>query len=172
MTFLATVRAERELSLAQACIFAAQAVICTLAAVMIYRWADASGGMWAAVSAILVLQPGVRQSLAASVVRVIANLLGAGIGIVVSLLYPHGLAAVALSLALLVLVCEFLRLDMGLRSACASLLIVTLSADPEVLHRGVERAIAVCVGCGIALILQLSLFWLRRRAGVVLEEAE
>jgi uncharacterized membrane protein YgaE (UPF0421/DUF939 family) len=163
MPLLDTLRAQREISLVQAGIFAAQAVICTIASVTIYRWAGASGGLWAAVSAILVLQPGVRQSLAASVVRVLANLLGAGTGVLVSLAYPHGLTAVCLALALVIILCELLRLDLGLRSACASLLIVTLSPDPEVLHRGVERAVAVSVGCAIALLLQLALVWMRRQ---------
>src|SRR5947209_18644488 len=40
-------------------------------------------------------------------------------------------------------------------SACASLLIVTLTPDPALLHRGVERAVSVSVDCGIALVLQL-----------------
>jgi uncharacterized membrane protein YgaE (UPF0421/DUF939 family) len=173
MAFLETVLAQREISWAQACIFAAQAVVCTAAAVTIYSWADAPGGLWAAVSAVLVLQPGVKQSMAASVVRVIANLLGAGTGVVVTLAFPHGLAAVCLALAVLILLCELLRLDAGLRSACASLLIVTLSPDPELLHRGVERAVAVCVGCGIALVLQLALHWLRRPGGTrTAEESE
>jgi uncharacterized membrane protein YgaE (UPF0421/DUF939 family) len=163
MSFWESVRAQREVSFAQAAIFAAQAVVCTLVAVTIYNWAGAGGGLWAAVSAVLVLEPGVKQSLAASVVRVLANLLGAGTGVVVSLVYPHGLAAVCLALALLILLCELLRLDMGLRSACASLLIVTLSPDPELLHRGVERAVAVSIGCGIALMLQLGLHWVRRQ---------
>jgi uncharacterized membrane protein YgaE (UPF0421/DUF939 family) len=172
MKFLETVRAQREISMAQAVIFAVQAVICTLAAVGIYDWARASGGMWAAVSAVLVLQPGVQKSLIASIIRVIANLLGVGTGVVVSLAFPHGLAAVAISLALLIILCELLRLDLGLRSACASLLIVTLSPDPSLLHRGVERAVAVLTGCGIALVLQLALHWIRRRSGTAAEDGE
>ena len=161
MAFLHSVRAQREISFSQALIFAAQAVICTLAALAIYYRAGASVGMWAAVSAILVLQPGVHKSLAASFVRVLANLIGVGTGVIVSMVFPHGPAAVAVSLSLVVviLLCELLRLDLGLRSACASLLIVTLSTDPALLHRGAQRAVAVIVGCGIALLLQLALYW-------------
>ena len=161
MAFLHSVRAQREISFSQALIFAAQAVICTLAALAIYYRAGAAVGMWAAVSAILVLQPGVHKSLAASFVRVLANLIGVGTGVIVSIVFPHGPAAVAVSLSLVVviLLCELLRLDLGLRSACASLLIVTLSTDPALLHRGEQRATAVIVGCGIALLLQLALYW-------------
>jgi uncharacterized membrane protein YgaE (UPF0421/DUF939 family) len=173
MGVLDTVRAQREISMAQALVFAAQAVICTVAAVAIYAWAGSAGGMWAAVSAVLVLQPGVQKSLAASLVRVVANLVGVGIGVLVSLAFPHGLIAVAVSLILVIVICEVLRLDMGLRSACASLLIVTLSPDPALLHRGEQRAVAVCIGCGIALILQLALHFVRGQRGAgKLEESE
>lgn len=154
-------RAQREISFSNALIFAAQAVICTLAALAIYRWAGATGGMCAAVSAILVLvlQPGVQKSLAASFVRVLANLIGVCIGVLVSMVFPQGPAAVAVALVMVILLCELLRLDLGLRSACASLLIVMLSPDPALLHRGERRAVAVIVGCGIALLLQLALYW-------------
>jgi uncharacterized membrane protein YgaE (UPF0421/DUF939 family) len=173
MALLDTVRAQRQISFAQAAVFAAEAVVCVLAALKLYERMGSAGGLWAAVSAVLVLQPGVQQSLAASVVRVIANLLGAGTGVVVSLIFPHGTAAVCVSLAVLILLCEWLRLDLGLRSACASLLIVTLSPDPELLHRGVERAVAVLVGCGIALTLQFALQLVRQRVeGGRLEESE
>ena len=159
LAFLDSVRAQREISFYQALIFAAQAVICTLAALAIYDWAGAAGGMWAAVSAILVLQLHVRKSLAASIVRVLANLIGVATGVVVSMAFPHGPAAVAVSLVVVILLCELLRLDLGLRSACASLLIVTLSPDPALLHRGEQRAVAVIIGCGIALVVQLALYW-------------
>jgi uncharacterized membrane protein YgaE (UPF0421/DUF939 family) len=155
MSFLKSVRAQREIRFSQALIFAAQAVICTLAALAVYNWTGAAGGMWAAVSAILVLQLHVQRSLAASIVRVLANLIGADAGVIVSMAFPDGPAAVAVSLVVVILLCELLRLDLGLRSACASLLIVTLSPDPALLHRGEQRAVAVIVGCGIALLLQL-----------------
>jgi uncharacterized membrane protein YgaE (UPF0421/DUF939 family) len=173
MAVLDFVRAQREISFSQALIFSAQAVICTLAALAIYDWAGAAGGMWAAVSAILVLQPGVEKSIAASVVRVLANLIGVGAGEIVSAAFPHGFAAIAISLVVVILLCELLRLDLGLRSACASLLIVTLSPDPSLLHRGEERAVAVIVGCGIALLLQLALYRARgQRHAAASEETE
>ena len=69
--------------------------------------------------------------------------------------------------------CDLLRLDLGLRSACASLLIVTLSPDPALLHRGEQRTVAVIVGCGIALLLQLALHWAgEQRHTAASEESE
>ena len=172
MSFLTSVRAQRQISVLHALIFAAEAVFCTLAALAIYNWAGATSGMWAAVSAILVLQLHVQRSLAASIVRVLANLIGVGTGVIVSMAFPNGPVAVAVSLVVVILLCELLRLDLGVRSACASLLIVTLSPDPALLHRGEQRAIAVIVGCGIALLLQLAVHRAWGRHAVAVEESE
>ena len=46
---------------------------------------------------------------------------------------------------------------MGVRSACASVLIVGIGSD-SLLVRGVERATAVSIGCGMALLLQIATY--------------
>jgi uncharacterized membrane protein YgaE (UPF0421/DUF939 family) len=148
-------------TLTESCAYAAQAVAATLLVVELYHWLGKGSAMWAAVSAVLVLQPRLRRSLAASAIRVIANLLGAGIGVAVSLAIPERIVSVVVSLTLIVLACEFLRLDAGLRSACASVLIVTMAPGP-LLERGQERASAVCVGCAVALALQFVVYGLLR----------
>jgi uncharacterized membrane protein YccC len=157
--FIGSIQAPRDItsrSVAESCVYAGQAVVASLAILAGYNWAGRQGGMWAAVSAVLVLQPGFRQSLAASVIRVIANLLGAGIAVVVGLAVASRPAAVGLSLVLIILVCEFAKLDAGVRSACASVLIVSVGAG-DIYGRGLERATAVAIGCGMALALQVLL---------------
>jgi uncharacterized membrane protein YgaE (UPF0421/DUF939 family) len=159
MAILQAIQAQRESNretFAEACVYAGQSVVATVLVLAAYRWAGKSGGMWAAVSAVLVLQPGFRRSLAASAIRVIANLLGVGIGTVMGILIPDRVLAVCISLVLIVLLCEAMRLDMGVRSACASVLIVAIGSDP-LIARGIERATAVSIGCGMALALQLML---------------
>jgi uncharacterized membrane protein YgaE (UPF0421/DUF939 family) len=89
---------------------------------------------------------------------VIANLLGAGIGGAISLVVTERPVAVAVSLVLIVLACEFGRLDAGVRSACASVLIVTMAPGESIVARGMERASAVCIGCGVALALQFAVY--------------
>ena len=88
--------------------------------------------------------------------------LGAGIGVAVSLAVPQRILAVAISLTLIVIACELLRLDAGVRSACASVLIVTM-APGSLVERGEERAVAVCIGCGVALALQVVLYGITGR---------
>lgn len=153
------IQAQRNITgqtVAESSVYAGQAVVATLVILAGYDWAGKPGAMWAAVSAVLVLQPGFRQSLAASAIRVVANLLGAAIAVVVGLNVQNRTGAVCLSLMLIILVCEFAKLDAGVRSACASVLIVSIGSG-ALYERGLERATAVAIGCGLALALQLLL---------------
>jgi uncharacterized membrane protein YgaE (UPF0421/DUF939 family) len=155
--FIGSIQAQRGItsqSVAESCVYAGQAVAATLLILAAYEWAGHPGGMWAAVSAVLVLQPGFRQSLAASAIRVMANLLGAGIAVTVGLSVQSRAGAVCLSLVLIVMVCEFAKLDAGVRSACVSVLVV-LAGSGTLYDRGMERATGVAIGCGMALGLQL-----------------
>lgn len=157
MGFLRPIQARREVtrqSIAESLVYAGQAVAATLLIFAAYNWAGRSGGAWAAVSAVLVLQPGFRRSLAASAIRVIANLLGAGIGVAAGLEFADRAVSVSLALVIIIVVCEFAKLDAGVRSACASVLIVSLGTG-TLYERGLERATAVAIGCGAALALQL-----------------
>ena len=82
VTILETIQAQRERNretFAEACVYAAQAVIATLVVLAAYRWAGKPGGMWPPSPPSSFCSPGSR-SLAASAIRVVANLLGVGIG--------------------------------------------------------------------------------------------
>jgi uncharacterized membrane protein YgaE (UPF0421/DUF939 family) len=176
--FIGSIQAQRGItsqSVAESCVYAGQAVVATLVILSGYDWAGHPGGMWAAVSAVLVLQPGFRQSLAASAIRVMANLLGAGIAVVVGLSVSNNTGAICLSLLLIVMVCEFAKLDAGVRSACVSVLVV-LAGSGALYERGLERATAVAIGCAMALALQMlmqpALQQFRRAGGRGGESAE
>ncbi len=158
MPLFSQIQAEREVTratVAESLVYAAQGVAVTLLIFAAYSWTGSSGALWAAVSAVLVLQPGFRRSLAASAIRVIANLLGAGLGIVAGLEFADRAVSVSVALVAIILICEFAKLDAGVRSACASVLIVSMGTG-TLYERGVERASAVAIGCGAALALQVA----------------
>jgi uncharacterized membrane protein YgaE (UPF0421/DUF939 family) len=111
--------------------------------------------MWAVVSAVLVLQPAFDQSFSTALIRVVANLFGAAVGSLIIVSHGHSVEDICVALAVVIIVGERLRLDKGLRSACASVVIVMMSTESSALHRGVERASSVAIGCAVALILQL-----------------
>ena len=136
---------------------ALEAAICCVVIISAYNYAHFAGAMWAVVSAVLVLQPAFEQSLSTALIRVVANLFGAAVGSFVTVSHGHSTEDICVALAVVIIVGERLRLDKGLRSACASVVIVMMSTDSSVLHRGVERASSVAIGCAIALVLQLAM---------------
>jgi uncharacterized membrane protein YgaE (UPF0421/DUF939 family) len=143
-SFPSLVRAPRPIdrnSVLGAVLYALQAVVCTWIVIYIYQRFQLGRAMWAVVSAVLVLQPGLEQSYGASATRFVSNLIGALTGAVVDKLHGHGAADVMAALALVVGFCEVLRLDQGLRSACASVAIVMMSV-------GCSTALAVRVVAG------------------------
>jgi uncharacterized membrane protein YgaE (UPF0421/DUF939 family) len=152
------IRAGRELSrksLVEGLIMALEAAICTVVIIKGYNLGHIPGAMWAVVSAVLVLQPAFDQSMSTALIRVVANMLGAAVGSLITVSHGHAIEDICVALAVVIVVGERLRLDKGLRSACASVVIVMMSAESSVLHTGVERAASVAVGCGVALALQL-----------------
>ncbi len=158
MRWIDEVRAGRELSrrsLVEGLIMALEASICAVVLISAYNAAHLSGVMWALVSAVLVLQPAFDQSFSTALIRVIANLLGASVGAFVTITHGHEVEDLCVALAVVIILGERLRLDKGLRSACASVIIVMMSTEASIVHRSVERASSVAIGCGVALILQL-----------------
>jgi uncharacterized membrane protein YgaE (UPF0421/DUF939 family) len=156
--WLKDIRAGRELSrksLVEGMIMALEAAVCAVVIIWTYNHWHLAGAMWAVVSAVLVLQPAFDQSFSTALIRVIANLLGAAVGSLIMVAHGHSTEDICVALAVVIIVGERLRLDKGLRSACASVVIVMMSTESSVLHRGVERASSVAIGCAVALILQL-----------------
>ncbi len=150
-------------------IMALEASICTVVLINAYANFHLPGALWAVVSSVLVLQPAFDLSVSTALTRVVANLLGAAIGGFVS--YAHGrqIEDVCVALAIVIVIGERLRLDKGLRSACASVVIVMMSSDQSVVHPGIERASSVAIGCGVALFLQLLMEPIVSRLGRVFQ---
>jgi uncharacterized membrane protein YgaE (UPF0421/DUF939 family) len=148
-------RPTKKQTLLVAAVFAAQVIICSVLLHLGYRSAHAAGVNWAIISAVLVLQPGIGQSIAASAVRIAANLIGAVIGLIVGYAVGTGSWQVVLAMVIVVFICEPLRLDFGLRTACVSVIIVMTANGGNVLTSSIQRFSAVLIGCGIAVVIQL-----------------
>jgi uncharacterized membrane protein YgaE (UPF0421/DUF939 family) len=146
-----------------ALIAAGQAALSTLILIFLYRFAGWHEVLWAVISAVLVVQPGFRQSLTSLVTRVIANIVGACTGLVVGLLIKDPTAAVVLALVIVILLCELWRLDVGVRPACASVIIVMMFGEGHLLGSSLNRVVAVAIGCTIAVLVQLLTVPLVRR---------
>jgi uncharacterized membrane protein YgaE (UPF0421/DUF939 family) len=151
-------------ALATAALFSLQAAICTALLLWGYHLAGKPGAMWAIISAVLVLQPGLVQSLSASVVRIVANVVGALSALAVSRLLGTGGWQVIVALIVVIFLCTLLRLELALRTACASVIIVMMS-DGRVFMPAAERSSAVIIGCTLAVLVQLLAEGARKRLG-------
>jgi uncharacterized membrane protein YgaE (UPF0421/DUF939 family) len=119
-----------------------------------YPLLGAQAGIWAVVSAVVVTQPDTRGSVAAAALRMVANILGAGVGLLVSeLLGAQQLVALAAGLLIVAFVCHTLRLDATARTASASLAIVLLKDPSGVLGSSGTRVLGVVAGCAVAFIV-------------------
>ena len=155
-------------SLAVAGLYTAQATACIVLLTWGYRHTSHGGGVWADISAILALQPGLHQSVVTSVVRVLANTVGAAAGLLVGSLVGSGEWQLILTIAVVVPVCELARLGLAVRTACVAAIIVLtvgggLDGHPHLVTTGAERFVATVVGCSAALLVQVATDLLRRR---------
>jgi uncharacterized membrane protein YccC len=136
-------------------LYIVQAIVCILALKALYSWLGWLGVLWAMISAVLALQPGTAQSLATSVVRILANTVGAVVGYLVGRYLGDGLAQLLIAITVVVIVCESLRLDPALRTACVAVIIVLNANAGHVGTSSLERFSAVLMGCGMAMTVQI-----------------
>jgi hypothetical protein len=138
-----------------AVLYILQAIICLVALKAFYHAVGWLGVLWAMISAVLALQPGSAQSLATSVLRILANTVGAAIAYLVARTLGEGIWQELVAITGVVIVCESLRLDPALRTACVAVLIVMNANDGHFRTSSLERVSAVIIGCGVALLVQI-----------------
>jgi uncharacterized membrane protein YgaE (UPF0421/DUF939 family) len=126
-------------------------------ALLSHRLLGSQAGIWAVVSAVVVIQPDHRASVAAAALRVVANIVGAGVGLLVGeLLGAHQIVALVVGLLIVAFLCRKLRLDAAARTASVSLAIVLLKDPTGVLGSSETRLIGVVAGCAVALVVTMA----------------
>ncbi|HEY5234415.1 MAG TPA: aromatic acid exporter family protein [Verrucomicrobiae bacterium] len=136
-----------------AILLSSKAAVSAIVAVPCYNLFGLPGAIWASISAVLVIQPGLNPSLRASLMRVVANLIGAFIGAVLITLIGQTLTALAAGVLLTGLVCYLARLEDAVRPAYAAVVIVTFTsgAGKAAWTEPLERVLAVMTGCACSL---------------------
>jgi uncharacterized membrane protein YccC len=142
-------------SMLLAAVYAAEAILCTALLSFGYHAARAHEVGWAIISAIIVLQPGLEDSLATSIARILANVVGAAVAFLVVRFLGDGTGQLLIAIAIIVLVCELTQLDMALRTACVTAVIVMLFSNGKFAATTVERPAAVMIGSVVAVVVQL-----------------
>lgn len=130
-----------------------------------YLFTDPMAVTWAIISAIIAIQPGLQQSLSASLTRIVANIVGAIVGLGLGMVLGIGPWQVLLGLGAVVFLCQFLRLEDGLRIACIATVIVLSMESMSVLQSAIERSITVIIGCTVGTMVQLAAEAITRRLG-------
>jgi uncharacterized membrane protein YgaE (UPF0421/DUF939 family) len=107
---------------------------------------------WALVSVVLALSPDHSNKQAFS--RMIANLLGAGVGLLVYFIPLPNLALICMGAVLVIALCFIFKLTDIVRIALAALVIVMLQGE-KIKHWYIplERMMCVIFGCVVAVIL-------------------
>ncbi|MVN21931.1 FUSC family protein [Mucilaginibacter arboris] len=119
----------------------------------IYR-AFPEGGAWTLVSILLVLSPEGKDAINLAEVRIKANLVGAGTGLLLFFLHPPAFFMICLGVIIVLVVCELLKLQVAARSALASVVIICIHESGKYFWQiAVERAGGVVGGCLIALLI-------------------
>lgn len=138
-----------------AILFSFRAAVSAVAAVLVFDLFGWSGAVWAAVSAVIVTQPGMNPSIKASMTRITANVIGALAGAAFSALLGHSLWALALGVTVTGIACHLLRMDDALRPAFAAVVIVMFANEKGVWHEPLQRVLSVLAGCFCALAVGL-----------------
>jgi uncharacterized membrane protein YgaE (UPF0421/DUF939 family) len=131
--------------------FVVRTVAAALASLAIAARLPLSDPLWAVVSAVVVIMPEASGSIATAVQRVVANLVGAGLGMAVHALDLALLPSLVLGLVAAAGACRLLRIDAAARTASVALVIVTLHDPFDVRMTSEARLASVVLGCLVAL---------------------
>lgn len=136
-------------------IYTCKAAVAAALAILVCESFSLPWGVWAAVSALIVIQPSLHPSLRASLVRVVANLIAAFVGGVLHAIINVPLVDLILGIMAVGMICHHTRLDDGVRAGYAAVAIVTLTLQDNTIAGGVNRVIAVVIGCLCALLVNV-----------------
>jgi len=146
--------------------YSAQAVVASAILLPGLFYVDSLAVAWAIISAIIAIQPALQQSLAASLTRIVANIVGALVGLGLGELLGVGPWQLLVGIVVVVVLCQFLRLEDGLRIACIAVVIVLSIQATSVVHSAIARSLTVIVGCVVGTMVQFAAEALSRRLGV------
>ena len=109
---------------------------------------------WCLLSALLVLAPDSEDSYKLAVTRIKANLVAAGVGLVLSPFFTPGMFWISLGVVLAIALCYLVGVDTGARSASVAIIIILMHDESQRWWvSAANRASAVLLGCAIGLLI-------------------
>jgi uncharacterized membrane protein YgaE (UPF0421/DUF939 family) len=111
-------------------------------------------GTWCLISIVLVLSPDRKDATKLALVRIKANLVGAGIGLALFFIHPMNLLMMSIGVTLTIIVCRLLKLQEVTRAAAVAVIIILLHQKGQYFwDAALERAGEVLAGCLIAMLI-------------------
>lgn len=111
-------------------------------------------GAWCLISIILVIAPDHKDVMNLAITRIKANMVGAGIGLILLSIHPINLLMISIGIVLAIFAGQLLNLQTATRTAVISVLIITMHEQGHHFWNvAIERAIAVISGCVVGVIL-------------------
>jgi len=150
--------------------FILECLVGTIIGFTIYR-AYPVVGAWSLFSIILVLAPDRKDAISLATNRIKANLIGALVGLLLFYFQPVTLPIMCVSIAVAMLLCEWLKLSSVTKSAIVALLIIAMH-EPGKFFWGIalERAGGVMLGCIIGVLLTYIFHSTRTHASKVMRK--
>jgi uncharacterized membrane protein YgaE (UPF0421/DUF939 family) len=141
--------------------YLARVTISAVASLLVSRALAIANPIWAVVSAVVVILPDANASVASAGLRVVANLIGAGVGAAIAAATLPPIAALVVGLCVVAGACRWLGVDAAARSAGVALIIVLLRDDTNAL----TRVGLVMLGCTVALVVTIAVAQVERVVG-------
>jgi uncharacterized membrane protein YgaE (UPF0421/DUF939 family) len=135
--------------------FALRTTAAVLLATLLCHLLHLSNPIWAQVSAVVVIMPTHAASVTSAALRVISNLVGAGVGVALAQLQLPSLVTIALGLIVVAGLCRLLAIDAAARSASVALVIVSLRGADGIVGSSELRLLLVLLGCASALAVTI-----------------
>lgn len=126
-------------------------LLCSLLSLFLGEWIDYS---WSLISVVLVLSPEGTDSVELAMTRIKANLVGAGVGVLLLFSQVQSPWNIALGAALSLFICYQLKLNAAARSTLAAVIIILLHHEGTTFWgSALSRVCAVITGCALGLVI-------------------
>lgn len=138
--------------------------LAALLSYLVTEWLHLDFGYWAPITAVIVMQTSVAESIEMSLYRTVGTMMGALMGVVAILALPDTFEGNGAGLFITTGLCAFLtRWDARYRMAAITVTIVILASvgQPDRMHFGLFRVLEILVGVVCAVLVSLTLWPLR-----------
>lgn len=109
---------------------------------------------WIVISTFLVLSPEGKDALDVALIRIKANFVGAGTGLILLAFNLPILISICIGSAIALILCDLFKLSLGAKSTLAAVVIVLMNSDQNSFWSSpFHRVSSVIIGCILALLI-------------------